>query len=413
MVRTLYVGIDVAQVLNKATCLDELGEKVDKLIVFRNNLSGANRFADELLKRLQGFDKLLIGTEATSFYDFHLLEFLNDHPRLAVFEPQFYRFNARLIRHFKKAYSSLPKNDDKDSWAIASRLRFGDLPTQFRPNLTHRPLQRLTRFRFHVANQLTREKDYFLSHLFLKFSEYRNIKPFSNTLGATSMAVITEFLSPEEILKMPLEELIEFVVIKGKNRFQNPQEVVDRLKKVARDSYRLRPNLAKSLNLVLALSYRNIRQLKKTIKELDKAIEQEFTAFQNTLQTIDGIGPVYAAGIFAEIGNISYFPKQEQLAKFAGLFWTEHQSGNFKAEETRMVKAANKYLRYYLIEAANLVRQHTPEYKHYYRKKYNQTFKHKHKRALVLTTRKLVRLIHAMLKNGTIYKHSNRLSTDS
>ncbi len=404
----LHVGIDVAQKTNKSTCLDETGEKVGKLIVFRNNLSGANHFADELMKRLQGFDRLLMGTEATSFYDFHLLEFLADHPGLAQFDPEFYRFNAKLIKNFKKAFSSIPKNDDKDSWAIAARLRFGDLPYEFRPNLNHRPLQRLTRFRFHTAQMLTREKSYFLSHLFLKFSEYRNVKPFANTFGATSIAVITEFLSPEEILNMPIDELIEFVVSKGKNRFPDSQEVVAKLQKVARESYRLRPNLEKSLNLVLALSYRNIRQLSKTIKELDGAIQQEFAAFENTLQTIDGMGHVFAAAIFAEIGHVSYFPKEEQLAKFAGLFWSEHQSGDFKAEETRMVKAANKYLRYYLIEGANLVRLNASEYRNYYKKKYNEAVKHKHKRALVLTARKLVRLIHAMLKNGTIYNPSSR-----
>ena len=408
MARIFYVGIDVAQKTNKSTCLNETGEKIGNLIVFRNNQSGANILADELLKRLPGFERLLIGTEATSFYDFHLLEFLADHSGLAQFKPELYRFNAKLIKNFKKAYSSLPKNDDKDSWVIAARLRFGDLPYPFRPNLAHRPLKRLTRFRYHTAHQLTREKNYFLSHLFLKFSEYRNVKPFSNTFGATSITVITEFLSPDEILNMPMEKLIEFVVTKGKNRFPDSQKIVDKLQKIARESYRLRPNLEKTLNLVLALSYRNIRQLAKTIKELDKVIEQELAAFENTLQTISGIGPVYAAGLFAEIGNAAYFPREAQLAKFAGLFWTEHQSGDFKAEETRMVKAANKYLRYYFIEAANMVRSNLPEYRDYYRRKYNETIKHKHKRALVLTARKLVRLIHAMLKNGTIYRPPSR-----
>jgi hypothetical protein len=44
-----------------------------------------------------------------------------------------------------------------------------------------------------VSRQITVEKNDFLSHLFLKFSAYQQVKPFSDTFGATSQAVIAEF----------------------------------------------------------------------------------------------------------------------------------------------------------------------------------------------------------------------------
>lgn len=40
------------------------------------------------------------------------------------------------------------------------------------------------------------------------------------------------------------------------------------------------------------------------------------------------------------------------------LVWTKKQSGNFEAENTSMSKAGNRYLRYYLIEVANSVKNH-------------------------------------------------------
>jgi len=156
--------------------------------------------------------------------------------------------------------------------------------------------------------------------------------------------------------------------------------------------------------LVLTLSYKNIRTLTSIIKELDDAISKELEGFPTTLKSIPGVGPVYAAGILAEIGNIDYFPGHPQLAKYAGLTWTEHQSGDFRAEETRIIKTANAYLRYYLVEAANLVRLHDPTFRVFYQRKHQETLKHKHKRALVLTARKLVRVIFAMEKNGTVYR---------
>ncbi len=68
-----------------------------------------------------------------------------------------------------------------------------------------------------------------------------------------------------------------------------------------------------------------------------------------------------------------------------------------------MSKEGNRYLRYYLGEAANSLRQHNDEYGKYYRKKYNEVPKHQHKRALALTSRKFVRLVYGLLAKNQLY----------
>jgi len=68
-----------------------------------------------------------------------------------------------------------------------------------------------------------------------------------------------------------------------------------------------------------------------------------------------------------------------------------------------MTKTGNKYLRYYLIEAANSVKNHVPEYQQYYYKKFSEVTKHGHKRSLALTSRKLVRLNFGLLTKNQIY----------
>jgi hypothetical protein len=52
------------------------------------------------------------------------------------------------------------------------------------------------------------------------------------------LAVIQE-LEPDQIIAMSMEELIEFLKDKGKNRFENPEEIAAYLKKIARSSYLL------------------------------------------------------------------------------------------------------------------------------------------------------------------------------
>ncbi len=384
--------------------MDPEGERIGSQS-FPNTLSGAEAMESWLLKVMKenNFSELKIATEATSFLDLHLVDFLAQSQELAPFNPSLYQFNPKLVRNFKRAYSDKEKTDKVDAFVIADRLRFGRLPEPYESHQPYLPLRRLTRYRFHIVKSINREKAYFLTHLYLKFSGFSLEKPFASLFGATSLAVITEF-SPDELVHLPLEDLTQFIIENGKNRFKDPEKVVETLKRAARESYRLRPALASSIDLILGSILQTIRALEEALKEVDRAIEKEFQAFPNTLQSIKGIGPVYSAGIFSEIGEIRRFPGEESLAKFAGLTWRRYQSGNFEAEETRMSKSGNEYLRYYLIEAANALRVHNAEYKAYYETKFKEVTKHQHKRALVLTARKLVRLVYALLKKGQLYR---------
>ena len=148
-----------------------------------------------------------------------------------------------------------------------------------------------------------------------------------------------------------------------------------------------------------------IRTLAAQLKPIEKAIAAELRATPpQTLSTIPGLGPVFTAGIVSEIGDVSRFEREESLAKFCGLTWRRHQSGEFEGEERPLSKTGNAYLRYHMVEATNSVRLSCPEFGSYYQKKFGEATRHKHRCALVLTARKLVRLVHSMLRSGRIYQ---------
>lgn len=379
---------------------EELGYKT-----YSNNLSGARSFEAKLLNMMEefSFTNLKIATEATSFYDLHLIEFLSSSPSLEKFRPLIYQFNPKIVSNFKRAYIDKDKTDINDSFVIADRLRFGRTPEPYENNKPYLPLRRLTRYRFHLVETIAREKSYFFTHLYLKYSNFSLENPFTSVFGTTSLAIITDF-SPDELAHMTIEELTDFIIEKGKNHFKEPQKIVKAIKSMARECYRLKPKLSSSVDIILTTSLHTIKTLEKSLKQIEKAIEREFKAFPNTLQSIKGIGPVYSAALFAEVGDIHRYHNQAALAKQAGLTWRKYQSGNFNAQETRMTKTGNKYLRYYLIQAANALRVHNKEYKDFYKKKFKEVNKHQHKRALVLTARKFVRLLYALLKKGQLYQ---------
>src|SRR5690606_31529683 len=134
------------------------------------------------------------------------------------------------------------------------------------------------------------------NQVFLKFSGMRQDNPFSNTFGATSLAVIQE-LEPEQILTMSMEELIQFLQDKGKNRFDNPEEIATYLKKIARSSYRLDKTMADPVNISMATTLSVIKHLESEVKKLDKEIAKIMKGIPQTLTSVKGIGPVFAAGI--------------------------------------------------------------------------------------------------------------------
>jgi len=68
-----------------------------------------------------------------------------------------------------------------------------------------------------------------------------------------------------------------------------------------------------------------------------------------------------------------------------------------------MIKSGNRFLKYYLCEAAMSLACCDTEYRRYYDLKYKEVNKYQHKRALALTARKFVRLVFRLLKDNRLY----------
>lgn len=416
LLSTLFVGIDVSSKENVVCAIDYEAQKLLRFSV-QNNHPGAVEMAEKLHEFLTGnpdVNKLVVALESTSFYGIHIANYLSSCELLMPFHTHVYCVNPKMIANYKKSYIDLGKNDAIDAFVIADFARVGRINTAPWRGSQFLALQRLTRHRLHIAGSLTREKTYMLSNIFLKFSEFSILdddqQPFSDNYGTTAASILTDFLSTEDIATMPIEALIEHICKKGKNRFVNPEHTASLLQQAARNSYRLDKCLYEPLTISIASSFNLISAYESELKAINKAIEKTLkgidpTAYQ-CLLSIPGIGPVYAAGIIAEIGSIDAFKSQDSLAKYAGLVWRENQSGNFRADDTNLSKTGNSYLRYYLIEAASHVKHHIPEYAAFYQKKYDEVKTHQHKRALALTARKFVRLIFGLLANHQLYSPS-------
>ena len=399
----LFVGIDVSSRSNVAYLMKPDGSKHSSFSV-QNNLGGAKLLSERIVSALNTMqlERVVIGLEATSIYGDSLVYALREDGSLGRFQRKIHVLNPKQVRKFKEAYTDLPKNDFVDAFVIADYLRFGRIAREvYMDDYRYQALRTLTRARFDVIQNLSREKQRFANYLFLKCSGIAQDKDIQNT-SATTIALMERFETVDDLANADLEELTAFIDEKGRN-FADPAAKANAIRSAARDSYRLPVTVNNSVNQAMAVSIASMRALEKQVKVLDKAIEHQFEILPNTLTSIPGIGKVYSAGIIAELGDIRRFNSQASVAKFAGLVWTQHQSGEFEAEHSRMIKSGNRYLRYYLLEAANSVRRCDSEFRRYYDLKYHEVNKYQHKRALALTARKLVRLVFRLLKDNRLY----------
>ena len=405
MSNSLYVGVDVSAKSFVYVVQNEEGVFLHPPKTLPNNPSGAEKLKNSILMPAKETlsSEIKIGFEATSFYDFHLCEFFSKIKERVVFKV--YRFNAYRISKFKKVFSEINKTDKTDCKIICDYIRLGkDLPACYRGENPYSALQRLTRYRVHLVEMITKEINRILSYIFLKFNGLLQNERFKNKTSNTFLSLIEEFSTLEEVVNKSEKELFKFVIEKSKNRFKNPKKILLEIQSAVRKSYRLRKELTPSVHFITANIISNIRALKHSLKEIDKEIERKLYQFPNTLTSVKGIGKIFAAGIIVEIQGIERFPSHNELAKLCGLVWPKHQSGEFEKEKRYIYKRANKYLRYYIVEAANSVRNYEPRFRNYYLKKYSEAKFSHHKRAVVLCARKLIRVIYALLKEQKMYQ---------
>lgn len=370
----LYVGIDVGSRDNAAYIMLGCGGKHSSFGV-KNNPEGGRTISARIVAALTELDlgSVVIGMEATSVYGDNLLYFLREDVALARFDRRFHVLNPKQVKKFKEAHTELPKTDPVDAFIIADNLRFGRITKAvFEDDYRYDALRTLTRARYFAIENLVREKQRFINYLFMKCSGLAQDKAFSDNFGVAAMELYDHFETADSLASMSVNELAAFISEKGKNRFPDPEKVAGAVIVAAKNSYNLP--------------------------------DPQFENMPNVLISIPGIGPVYSAGIISEIGDINRFDGQASLAKYAGLAWTKHKSGKFEGQDTKLIRSGNRYLKYYLCEAAFSLTRSDADYKHFYNLKYKEVNKHQHKRALALTARKFVRLVYRLLKDNRFYK---------
>ena len=389
---------------------------------YPNNWPGFLALKQELLAALgQQAASLTVLGESTGLYWWHTYQQVAHDSELAAFDPQLLFLNPAHVKHFRKA---LPERDKTDMLDVALIARYyqatGSQEPQTMDNRYGR-LRFLSRAYNRLIHTLAAEKAFCQATLYIAASEYQRRRPFSNVFGATSQKVLEGYPDVAMLADMPLHELVDQLNVFSQGKLSDPRDNAQKLQQVAQDSFPLPDELANIVQTILQHTLELVRFLENHKKTYRHLLEQELARFPEAKLALaePGLGPVLVSGCLSEIGDTrrfttgskwdqrrkryrprTYRDGQAAVAKLAGLWWPRRDSGRSQAEERRLSRERNPYLRFWFVQAANSLRRYRDDYAAYYHRKCRESNKHAHKRAQVLTARKAVRLVFALLHKG-------------
>ena len=384
----LFVGIDIAKRNHEASVIAQDGRVVRKAMRFANSQAGYNKFMD-MVRSLK--EPVVFGMEATGHYWLTIYTHLrNDGFTVHVINP----IQSDALRGM---YIRKTKTDSVDSVIIADVIRFGRYcETSVEPG-DLQAMRELCRQRFYIIDMASDLKRKVIALLDQVFPEYEKL--FSDTFGASSMEILSQYTTPEEMLSVSSQQLAEILEKASRGRLGAEKAV--EIQNAARNSFGI-VMASCSFSLIIRQYIEQIRSLEASVDVFDTEIARLLSGFDTQLTTITGVGPTLAAVILSEIGgDIRRFSSPAKLAAYAGVDPTVKQSGDFSGSRMKMSKRGSPYLRRAIWLASTVAAFKDPAIHALYERKRAEG--KDHMTVIGHVCRKMISIIFAVLRDNTPY----------
>lgn len=384
------VGIDVAKRSHEAIVIDDNGSTVRKAFNFKNDAEGFRKLLSVLDSVSTEPKDFVIGMESTSHY------WLALYSNLTKSSYTVHVFNPIQSNALRDMYIRQAKTDERDCFVIAEVIRFGRYSQGGMPPADIYALREMCRARFFMVDMTSDLKRKVIALLDQVFPEYETL--FTDIFGLTSSALLRACPTPEEILAVDTEKLIEIISVPSHKRFG--RQKAEQIRSAAQNSFGVSLG-GNAISGLIKQYMEHIRFSQQQITELDEKIAALFSKFDTPITTVPGVGPVLGAAIFSEIGDISKFRSAAKLAAFAGIDPSVKRSGEFSGIRNHMSKRGSPYLRRALWQASVVAALHDPALRAFFQKKRTQGKSYMN--AIGHVTRKMASIIFAVLRDNSPY----------
>ena len=376
-----FIGIDISKYKHDCCIITAADQKVVSKFTIKNNKSGFDELLT-IINSLSNPEDIRIGFESTAHYALNLELFL-ENSLLTFME-----VNPVLISEYKKSKTlRRTKTDSVDCESIARWLMTVEYKPHSKGFYHAYSLKSLTRLR----DKLIRQRSFYLvkitnvlDHTFPEF------KPFFNErLSKTALYLLENYGSAEKMARM---NSVSYEKLRSLSRGKfSPQQFLQ-LKELAANTVGVNNSIFDvELNSLLSLYKSLVKEIDTIEEEINKLIEEVHPHYMS----IPGIGPLSAAVIYSEYGDISNFSNPGQMLAFAGIEPGINESGT-ESHGGKMVKRGSSQLRYTLINCCLPLIRFDMTFATYYAKKRGEG--KPHRVAITHVAKKLIRVIYALEK---------------
>lgn len=374
-----FIGIDISKYKHDCCIISAADQKVVSKVTIKNNKAGFDELLT-IINSLSNPEDIRIGFESTAHYALNLELFLESSLLT------FMEVNPVLISEYKKSKTlRRTKTASVDCESIARWLMTVEYKPHSKGFYHAYSLKSLTRLR----DKLIRQRSFYLikitnvlDHTFPEF------KPFFNErLSKTALYLLENYGSAEKMARMNSASYEKLRSL-SRGKF-SPQQFL-RLKELAANTVGVNNSIFDvELNSLLSLYKSLVKEINTIEKEINKLIEEVHPHYMS----VPGIGPLSAAVIYSEYGDISNFTNPGQMLAFAGIEPGINESGT-ESHGGKMVKRGSSQLRYTLINCCLPLIRFDMTFATYYAKKRGEG--KPHRVAITHVAKKLIRVIYAL-----------------
>lgn len=374
-----FIGIDISKYKHDCCIISATDQKVVSKVTIKNNKAGFDELLT-IINSLSNPEDIRIGFESTAHYALNLELFL-ENSLLTFME-----VNPVLISEYKKSKTlRRTKTDSVDCESIARWLMTVEYKPHSKGFYHAYSLKSLTRLR----DKLVRQRSFYLvkitnvlDHTFPEFKPF-----FHDCLSKTALYLLENYGSAEKMARMNSASYEKLRSL-SRGKF-SPQQFLQ-LKELAANTVGVNNSIFDvELNSLLSLYKSLVKEIDTIEKEINKLIEEVHPHYMS----IPGIGPLSAAVIYSEYGDISNFANPGQMLAFAEIEPGINESGT-ESHGGKMVKRGSSQLRYTLINCCLPLIRFDMTFATYYAKKRGEG--KPHRVAITHVAKKLIRVIYAL-----------------
>ncbi len=241
------------------------------------------------------------------------------------------------------------KNDKKDAIDIAKLAKYQDIKFSTYSDHALYTLRSLCRQYYSLMDSRSAYKIKLSSELRIFFPGYHKV--FANITGNTSMAILTNYPTPQSILDTSKETLISLIKDVSKKGIDWANSAYCKLITAANNASIL--GLKHSGSSIIIKSHLSLinefdSQINALLKEIESFVSADsfpLKARKNLklLMSITGMGFISAVTVLSEIGHFDDFLKPKHLVAFFGVDPAVNQSGKFKGDKMKMSKRGTRF----------------------------------------------------------------------